>query len=73
MYEMAEAERERRGIGTLPESLWEAVLLTEKSELMRQALGEHVLNSFVQNKKIEWNQYRAQVTNYELKRYLPIL
>jgi glutamine synthetase len=73
VYEMADEERERRGIGTLPESLWEAVLLTEKSDLMHKALGEHVLNSFVQNKKIEWSQYKAQVTDYELKRYLPIL
>ncbi|MQF48964.1 glutamine synthetase [SAR202 cluster bacterium AC-647-N09_OGT_505m] len=73
VYEMGEEERNRRGIRTLPESLWEAVLLTEKSDLMRQALGEHVLDSFVQNKKIEWNQYKTQVTNYELERYLPIL
>ena len=73
VYEMADEERERRGIGTLPGSLWEAVLLAEKSDLMHQALGERVLNSFVQNKKIEWNQYKAQVTDYELKRYLPIL
>jgi glutamine synthetase len=73
VYGMTDEERERRGIGTLPESLWEAVLLAEKSDLVRQALGEHVFNSFIQNKKIEWNQYKAQVTNYELKRYLPIL
>jgi glutamine synthetase len=73
VYEMTDQERKRMDIKTLPESLWEAILLTEKSCLVRQALGEHVFNSFIQNKKIEWNQYKSQVTNYELKRYLPIL
>jgi glutamine synthetase len=73
VYEMTEEERQERGIGTLPASLLEAILLTEKSELVRKALGEHVFEAFIQNKKIEWDQYRTQVTEYELKRYLPIL
>jgi len=73
VYEMSAAEREKRGIGTLPASLLEAVLLTEKSELVRKALGDHVFDAFIQNKKIEWDQYRTQVTEYELNRYLPIL
>ena len=73
VYQMTEEERARRGIETLPESLWEAILLAEKSDLVRKALGEHVFNSFIRNKKIEWNQYKAQVTNYELEKYLPIL
>jgi glutamine synthetase len=73
VYEMTEGERQKRGIGTLPASLQEAILLTEKSEVVRKALGEHVFLAFIQNKKIEWNQYRTQVTEYELKRYLPLL
>ncbi len=73
VYEMTEAERQRRGIGTLPGSLLEAIHLTEKSELVRRALGDHVFDAFIANKKIEWDQYRVQVTDYELKRYLPIL
>ena len=73
VYEMSEEERERRGIVTLPGSLWEAIQLTEKSELVRKALGDHVFDSFIQNKKIEWDQYRTQVTGYEIKRYLPLL
>ncbi|MEE8619086.1 MAG: hypothetical protein V3S84_03050 [Dehalococcoidales bacterium] len=40
---------------------------------MRRALGNHVFDAFIQNKKIEWDQYRTQVTDYELNRYLPIL
>ncbi|MEE8374559.1 MAG: glutamine synthetase family protein, partial [Dehalococcoidia bacterium] len=73
VYEMSAEERERRGIEMLPGSLIEAVELTEKSDLVRKALGEHVFNAFITNKKIEWNEYRTQVTEYELKRYLPIL
>jgi len=73
VYEMTEEERQKRGIETLPASLWEAIQLTEKSEVVRRALGDHVFDAFIQNKKIEWDQYRTQVTDYELKRYLPIL
>jgi glutamine synthetase len=73
VYEMSEAERKKRGIDILPASLLQAIMLAEKSEVVRKALGEHVFNAFIQNKKIEWNQYKAQVTEYELKKYLPIL
>lgn len=73
VFEMSEEERVKRGIQTLPANLYEAIQLTEKSELVRNALGEHVFNAFIRNKKIEWDQYRTQVTEYELKRYLPIL
>ncbi|HEY49081.1 MAG TPA: glutamine synthetase [Dehalococcoidia bacterium] len=73
VYEMSPEERERSGISTLPGSLWEAIQLTEKSEVVRKALGDHVFNAFIQNKIIEWEQYRSQVTDYELKKYLPIL
>ena len=73
VYEMNEEERKKKGIDTLPASLWEAIKLTEKSELVRKALGDHVFDAFIKNKTIEWDQYRTQVTDYELKKYLPIL
>jgi glutamine synthetase len=73
VYEMTAAERAKRGISTLPSSLFEAIQLTEKSKLVREALGEHVFNAFITNKKIEWDHYRTQVTGYEIDRYLPIL
>jgi glutamine synthetase len=73
VYEMSAAEREKRGIATLPSSLLEAVHLAEKSELVREALGQHVFENFIANKKIESDDYRVQVTEYELNRYLPIL
>jgi glutamine synthetase len=70
---MNEEERKERGIGMLPGSLTEAVALTEASALVREALGDHVFNSFIENKKREWHEYRTQVTEYELKNYLPIM
>jgi len=73
VYAMTEEERKKRGIGSLPASLLEAIQLTEKSDLVRKALGDHVFDAFIKNKKIEWDQYRTQVTEYELRKYLPIL
>ena len=73
IFEMSEAERERRGIASLPGSLIEAVRETEKSALVKEALGDHVFGKFIENKKIEWDNYRIHVSQYELDRYLPIL
>ena len=73
VYELNEQERKKMGIGTLPASLWEAIRLAENSELVRKALGEHVFNALIEDKKIEWDKYRTQVTEYELKQYLPVL
>jgi glutamine synthetase len=73
VFEMKPEEQVRRGIRTLPGSLVEAIQLAESSDLVREALGDHVFRSFIQNKKIEWDLYRTSVTDYELKRYLPVL
>ncbi len=73
VFEMSEKERIGREIGTLPGSLLEAIQLTKDSDLVRRCLGDHVFSSFIRNKEIEWANYRSQVTDYELKRYLPIL
>jgi glutamine synthetase len=73
VYEMTEEERRKEGIGTLPESLLGAIQLAEQSELVRKTLGDHIFFSLIENKKIEWERYRIQVTNYELDEYLPVL
>ena len=73
VYLMSDEERARRNIGTLPDNLWEAIALAEQSDLVKEALGEFVFNSFIQNKKKEWDEYKSQVTDYEIQRYLPIL
>ncbi len=70
---MTGEERKKRGIGQLPGSLLEAIQLVENSKLAREALGDHVFNAFIENKKVEWDRYRVRVTDYELERYLPIL
>jgi glutamine synthetase len=58
---------------TLPGSLYEAMLDAESSELLRSCLGEHVFDSLLTSKRIEWERYRSHITDYELKQYLPIL
>jgi len=73
IYLMSEEERIAHGIRSLPGSLIEAIQITEKSQLVRKTLGEHIFNKFIDNKKIEWDRYRTQVTDYELQKYLPIL
>ncbi len=73
IYEMDYLERKAKKIETLPGSLLEAVEEAEKSKLLREALGQHVFEKFIENKRIEWDSYRTQVTDYEVKRYLPIL
>jgi glutamine synthetase len=73
VYEMSEGERKELGIETLPASLSEAIELTENSELVKKALGDHIFEKFIENKKMEWNKYRIQISQYELDKYLPIL
>ena len=73
VYEMTPEKRTRLKIGTLPEDLWEAIKVAEKSPLLKECLGDHVFENFIENKKIEWDKFRVQVTNYELDRYLSIL
>jgi len=73
IFAMSLAERQKRGIESLPGSLAEAIAETERSDLVRQALGEHIFEKFIANKKIEWDRYRTHVSRYELEQYLPVL
>ncbi|MCM8781827.1 MAG: glutamine synthetase beta-grasp domain-containing protein [Candidatus Omnitrophica bacterium] len=73
IYHMAMEERERRGLTSLPGNLFEAILETQKSEFVRETLGEHIFNRFLFNKKKEWEEYRIQITQHEIKKYLPLL
>ena len=73
LYELSEKERQEMGIECLPASLVEALAETEKSELVRKALGDHVFERFIELKKLEWDEFRTQVTQWEIERYLPIL
>ena len=73
IFEMSEGKRKEHGIGSLPGNLLEAIEETEASELVRETLGDHIFQKFIENKKIEWDQYRTHVSQFELEKYLPIL
>ncbi len=73
IFEMSEAELEAAGIKTLPENLGEAIKLFEGSETMKEILGEHIHKFFVENKKAEWDEYKAYVTSWEQDKYLSVL
>jgi len=73
IYHMSEEEKEKAGIKSLPEDLLEAIKIAEKSKLIKECLGEKVFEYFIRNKKMEWNEYKAQVSQYEIDKYLPIL
>ncbi|MGH2766802.1 MAG: glutamine synthetase family protein [Actinomycetota bacterium] len=70
---MSEDERRASGIASLPNSLEEAVRAMEGSELVARALGEHVFEWFIRNKREEWEAYRTFVTPWELERDFPLL
>jgi len=73
VWGLTDAERRAMGIEPLPQNLSEAITLMERSELVAETLGEHVFDFFLRNKRREWQDYRVQVTPYELDRYLPVL
>jgi glutamine synthetase len=73
VFRMSESDRKERGIEHLPGSLFEAIQEAQKSDLLRRCLGDHLFESLMKNKLIEWSDYRRHVTDYEIKRYLPLL
>ncbi len=73
VYHLSTEKRKELGIGSLPGSLIEAIMLAERSELVRKALGDHIFANFIENKLLEWDDYRKCVHPYEIERFLPIL
>jgi glutamine synthetase len=73
VWSLTDAQRHELGIDPLPQSLGQAIAAMEKSALVAETLGEHVFEFFLRNKRAEWEEYRAQVTPFELDRYLPVL
>jgi glutamine synthetase len=69
--ELSAKERTAAGVHDLPQSLAEALDAMEGSDLVREALGDHIFEWFLRNKRAEWADYKAQVTPFELNRYLP--
>lgn len=70
IFKMSAEERSKRGIGSLPGSLEEALTCMKEDSLIRETLGEHIYSRFVEAKEKEWNEYRTQVTPWELDSYL---
>src|SRR4030081_1879178 len=73
LYHISPEERKRLGIEQLPESLGEANEITAQAELLPRPLGEHTFHRYIEIKRQEWDDYRVQVTPWELERYLPVL
>ena len=73
VWALTSAERRALGIRPLPQDLDQAIRVMQDSDLVAETLGEHVFDFFLRNKRAEWQEYRRQVTEYELGRYLPML
>jgi glutamine synthetase len=73
VWALTPAERRALGIAPLPQSLSDACNVMQSSELVAETLGEHVFDFFLRNKRDEWQEYRRQVTEFELERYLSVL
>ncbi len=73
LFEMDDAALAKLGIDTLPASLADALRVMERSELVHEALGEHIFEWFLRNKRAEWRAYKTHVSGYEIDRYLRAL
>jgi glutamine synthetase len=73
LYHLTAEQRRERGIVSLPETLGEAIDELSRSDLAQKALGPHIFDRYVELKRSEWDEYRVQLTEWELARYLSVL
>ena len=73
LFELDDSALARLGIGQLPQSLADSLRVMEESELVRSALGEHIFEWFLRNKRREWRDYKTHVSQFEIDRYLGTL
>jgi glutamine synthetase len=73
LYHLTAEQRRERGIVALPETLGEAIDELATSELARRALGQHIFDAYVEIKRKEWDEYRVQLTAWEMDKYLSVL
>lgn len=73
IYNMDDDTKLKHGIASLPGNLQGALLCFKKSKLMKELLGIDLFEKLIENKQIEWDQYRTYVTDFEIKKYLPIM
>ena len=69
MHELSE----NRGIGAYSQNLYEAIKALGEDEVVKEALGSHIYNKFVELKKLEWDDFRTTVTEWEIKRYIKMM
>ena len=72
LYDLSPEDREERGIEQLPETLGEAIDHMSHSDVVRRALGDHIFPRYIDLKREEWDEYRVQVSQWELDRYLAV-
>lgn len=70
VFEMSEEERAKRGIKSLPSTLHNAVKAFKADPLIQEALGEHLTQSFIDSKNLEWSKYTQSVSDWERDRYM---
>ena len=73
LYELSRKEREAMGIENLPENLKDAIKELRDSEIIKEALGEHIIDRYVVAKKEEWDEYRKSVSEWEINKYLKVI
>lgn len=73
IYHMTPEERDKVGIEQLPSNLKEAIDELKKDNLMKEVLGEHIFNKYIELKEREWKEYSINVTNWEINKYLWIM
>ena len=73
LYHLTAEQRTERGIVALPETLGEAITELSKSEMVRKALGPHIFDRYVELKRKEWDEYRVQLSQWEMDKYLAVL
>lgn len=73
IYSLSQRERELLEIESLPANLGHALSFMERSELMLENLGAHIFDNFIYIKNAEWDEFRTQVSSWEIEKYLPVL
>ena len=70
IYELSESVREEKGIKEIPKSMMEAIIALEQNDFIKEVLGTHITNKYIEAKRQEWREYTEQVTDWEINQYL---
>lgn len=73
IYQLSDSEKETYNIDRLPESLGHAIAIMEESSFVKEILGEHIYENYIHVKKNQWDDYRKQVTPWEINKYLSLI